>query len=127
MEVAVLGLVSALVLAAASVLGAIGSTAQANLAKERMGRDPHIRVAQAAASWRDRPMWLWPRTLRSNWQRINDELRLSDFNAWVRFLDNWHDLRAWNTLRIAVWCALVGSSVAAVAALLALGDDLFRA
>jgi hypothetical protein len=120
MVVAVTSLVAALVLAVASVLGAIGSTAQANLSRERMGRDPHIRVAQAASAWRDRPMWLWPRVVRTNWHRIGDELRLSDFNAWVRFLDNWHDLRAWNTLRAAVWCALGGSFVVIIGAIMSL-------
>lgn len=119
MGAAVVGLVAALALAGASVFGVLGTTAQANLSKERMQRDPHIRVAQAAAAWRDRPSWTWPRVVRTNWQRINDELRVSDFNAWVRFLDNWHDLRAWNALRAAVWIALGGSVVAAVGALVA--------
>lgn len=120
MGAAVVGLFAALVLAGASVFGVVGTTAQANLSKERMQRDQHIRVAQAAAAWRTRPVWMWTKVLRANWQRINDELRVSDFNAWVRFLDNWHDLRAWNALRAAVWVALGGSLLAAVGALLVL-------
>jgi len=106
---------AAIMFAGSSLMGLVGTNAQARLAKSRLLSDPNPLVVSAGLLWWP-SRWLMPPRLRRRRLAVERELR-QDAESWRRYELLCKELFAWNALESAVVVALFASLAALVAVL----------